>query len=153
MGDACDPDDDNDNVTDGFDNCPLHMNPNQANWDADTPGDACDDGDGDGFFDEAEWYVGTAPTVRCGFDGWPADLDTTGMSYNKVTLQDITSFLAPTRHLDSSPGDAAYSIRWDLSPGPGVFLKHINLSDLTSIIILQPPMLNGQHPLNKDCPP
>jgi hypothetical protein len=33
MGDACDPDDDNDTVLDGSDNCPLVASPSQANAD------------------------------------------------------------------------------------------------------------------------
>ena len=54
LGDACDPDDDNDGVADGSDNCRLVANPSQANADGDAQGDACDttprgpDADGDG---------------------------------------------------------------------------------------------------------
>jgi len=52
LGDACDPDDDNDTFADGVDNCPLVSN-NQADTDGDGLGDACDstpngDTDGDG---------------------------------------------------------------------------------------------------------
>jgi hypothetical protein len=41
-GDACDDDDDNDTVPDADDNCPLDVNPNQADYDGDGLGDACD---------------------------------------------------------------------------------------------------------------
>ena len=42
LGDACDPDDDNDSVADGADNCPLVANADQANTDGDGLGNACD---------------------------------------------------------------------------------------------------------------
>jgi hypothetical protein len=42
LGDACDPDDDNDTVADASDNCPLAANSSQSNVDGDALGDACD---------------------------------------------------------------------------------------------------------------
>ncbi len=42
VGDECDPDDDNDGVTDATDNCPLTANPAQGDADQDGIGDACD---------------------------------------------------------------------------------------------------------------
>ncbi|XP_068438976.1 thrombospondin-2-like [Clinocottus analis] len=41
-GDACDPDDDNDDVIDERDNCPLVYNPRQFDSDRDGVGDRCD---------------------------------------------------------------------------------------------------------------
>ncbi|CAL8304735.1 unnamed protein product [Lota lota] len=42
VGDACDPDDDNDGIIDERDNCPLVFNPRQADSDRDGIGDRCD---------------------------------------------------------------------------------------------------------------
>ncbi len=52
LADCVDPDDDNDGVLDGDDNCPLVANPNQENNDGDALGDVCDpDDDNDGVLD------------------------------------------------------------------------------------------------------
>jgi hypothetical protein len=53
LGDPADPDDDNDTVADGDDNCAFTANPAQDDGDGDGAGDACDplfdtDADGDG---------------------------------------------------------------------------------------------------------
>ena len=64
-GNLCDPDDDDDTILDGSDNCPLIVNFSQADLDADGLGDACDncpadsnpgqeDLDGDGFGDACD---------------------------------------------------------------------------------------------------
>ncbi len=136
----------------GPDNCPLKANTSQADWDIDSIGDACDDGDGDGYSDDAEFHVGTQPILKCGADGWPADVYSSGPSTNKVNLQDLSSFLAPIRRLGTSASDAAYSPRWDLMPGRGVFSKDINLQDMSSILTLRPPMLNGAPAFGSTCP-
>ncbi len=50
--DNCDPDDDNDGILDGNDNCPLLANANQLDTDSDGTGDVCDDDDdNDGVLD------------------------------------------------------------------------------------------------------
>ncbi len=45
LGNVCDPDDDNDTVLDGNDNCPLDANTTQIDTDHDGQGDACDTDD------------------------------------------------------------------------------------------------------------
>jgi hypothetical protein len=151
-GDACDSDDDNDAVADTSDNCVFAANANQANWDGDALGDTCDDGDGDGFVDSIEWHVGTGPVAQCGINGWPADLYSQGLSFNKVTIQDITSYMAPIRRLDANPTDPGYHVRWDLVPGTTVLPKHVNIQDLIAIIVVRPPMLGGNSAINATCP-
>ena len=113
----------------------------------DSPGE---DFDGDGFTDDAEALtIGTNAGYPCGFNGWPADLFDQGpLSANKITLQDLASFVAPVRHLNTNPGDGNFSARWDLVPGKGAFLNTINLQDMAAIVILAPPMLNGVRALN-----
>ena len=110
------------------------------------------DDDGDGFTNPAELYVGTDAAVPCGGAGWPADLWTGGASLNKLDLQDITSFVVPTRRFNTSPGDPGYSIRYDVLPGPGAFAKFINLQDITRLTTLSPPMFGGQRAFNQTCP-
>ena len=52
LGDVCDPDDDNDTVLDGVDNCVFDANPGQENNDGDALGDVCDpDDDNDTVLD------------------------------------------------------------------------------------------------------
>jgi hypothetical protein len=115
----------------------------------DSPGE---DFDGDGFTDDAEALtIGTNAGYPCGGNGWPADLwDLPPFSANKITVQDITSFIAPVRRLGTSAGvnDPNFSARWDLAPGKGVFLTTINVQDLSILVTLHPPMLNGARALN-----
>jgi Putative metal-binding motif len=75
-GDVCCTDTDGDGFCDEVDNCPLTVNPGQANADGDLLGDACDDcpldadndEDGDGVCGDGDWCPGTmipegVPTV------------------------------------------------------------------------------------------
>ena len=113
--------------------------------------------DGDGYSNEAEILIGTDALGRCEVGNvpaqstdWPSDLTSGGIpnSTDHITITDLTSFTAPaaTRHLDTSPGDANFSPRWDLVPGPGLFAKWININDITALIAGPsgfPPMFQG----------
>jgi hypothetical protein len=69
-----------------------------------------------------------------------------------LDLSDLTAFLAPIRRLGTSPGDTNFNIRFDLAAGPGGLGTFINLTDLTTLIILSPPMFVGQRAFNHTCP-
>ena len=106
--------------------------------------------------------VGTDPLLRCGAgavptpsDAWPSDFASGGIptSTDKVNILDITSFLAPTRRLDSKLGQTNYSRRWDLVPGNTTGSTWITVQDLTALIAGtsgNPPMspFNGARAFN-----
>jgi hypothetical protein len=117
------------------------------------------DCDGDGYTGDAEDNVFTAPSRGdqdpCGTSAWAADIISGGIpdSTNRVNITDLTSFLAPERRLNTSPPEPAFDVRWDLVPGAGIFSKIININDLTSQIVLAPPMLAAQRAFNgPPCP-
>jgi hypothetical protein len=113
-----------------------------------TPGDS----DGDGYSNPLELYVGTNAAVSCTAAGWPAELWDAGLSAGKLDVQDLTSFLVPTRRLGTSPGDLDYLVRYDLVPGKGILSTFINIQDLTNLLVLAPPMFGGQRAFNHTCP-
>jgi hypothetical protein len=116
--------------------------------------------DGDGYTDAAEAAIGTAPLDDCapgaGPDpslAWPSDFVSGGIpdSTDRVTITDLTSFLAPVRRLDTSPPPGNFSARWDLVPGPGLFMHWINITDLTALLAGAtgyPPMLGSTRAFN-----
>ncbi|MEK6968431.1 MAG: CAP domain-containing protein [Nanoarchaeota archaeon] len=113
--------------------------------------DPCNtDSDGDGFSDGAEFYLGTDPLDNCGPNAWPADIVSGGIpaSTNRVTVLDLTSFLAPNRFINTNIGDIPGNRRWDIAPGKGPFSKDINVQDITLLISLAPPMFGGQRAFN-----
>ncbi len=192
MGDACDPDIDGDTIANGSDpeadgdlisnttETACGSDPNNslkrpervdgafagvsddgdAQVDEALPGGASgQDCDGDGYPGTAETNVFPSVMLRdqdpCGMTAWPADFVAGGIpnSTNKVTITDLTSFLAPERRINTSPGDTAFDIRWDIVPGPGLFSKVININDMTSLITVMPPMFNGPRAFNgPTCP-
>jgi hypothetical protein len=115
------------------------------------------DCDGDGYLGAVEAHVFASSSgdtsrnqIACGTSAWPADFVSGGLpgSTNRVTLQDLTSFLGPIRHLNTNVGDNPGNIRWDLAPGKGPFTKDINVQDLTSLLAVSPPMLQGVRAFN-----
>ena len=72
LGDACDPDDDNDGYADAQDNCRIMVN-DQVDFDCDGIGDICDDDkDGDGLTLVQETELGTDPSnPDSDTDGYP----------------------------------------------------------------------------------
>ncbi|HSP54697.1 MAG TPA: hypothetical protein VLS25_03835 [Dehalococcoidia bacterium] len=111
------------------------------------------DCDGDGYIGSAEAHVFQA-TDRdqrvCGTSNWPADFVSGGIpdSTNKLTVTDLTSFLAPTRQIGTNVGDNPGNVRWDIVPGKGLFLTDINVADLTSLIVTAPAMFGGARAFN-----
>jgi hypothetical protein len=71
-----------------------------------------------------------------------------------LNTQDLASFIAPERHLGTSPGDDKYSPRWDLVPGSN-FGKEINIQDMTALFAgasAYPAMFGGQRAFGNTCP-
>jgi hypothetical protein len=117
------------------------------------------DCDGDGYTGTQEGSIFTPSTNRdqdpCGADGWPANPFDAPGNVNRLDIQDVVSFVAIIRRLDTSPGDAGYNARWDLVPGPGGGGKHINLQDITALIsgpTAFPPMFDSARAFERTCP-
>jgi hypothetical protein len=66
-----------------------------------------------------------------------------GFSANKVDISDLASFVAPVRRYGTNPQDLPFSSRWDLVAGRGLFTTWINISDLTRMIVVKPPLYGG----------
>lgn len=72
---------DDDGIGDAVDNCPSYYNPNQADWNTNGKGDACDDTDGDGLSDAIE----LSQTYGNGRKSDPTKKDTDGDGYEDGT--------------------------------------------------------------------
>lgn len=121
------------------------------------PGAEDYDCDGDGFVGTSEAHVYGGLTDRdqssCTNNGWPADLVSSGGSKNRLTLQDLTSFIFPSpAKFQTSPGDPGFNVRWDLRPGAdGGSGGDINLKDITLLLFgtaSDPPMFGGATAFN-----
>jgi hypothetical protein len=116
-----------------------------------------DDSDADGYTDEAEILsIGTNASKPCGLSGWPSNLYDLGTSVNRLDIQDLLSFVAPIRRLNTTPGDDGFSPRWDLRPGAeGGLSNYITIQDLLALLggtTGSPPMFNGDRAFNRTCP-
>ncbi len=165
-GDACDIDDDNDKVFDideqncGGNRLNAAVRPeridgiyNNLSDDGDAlidealpAGAANYDCDGDGYKGSAEAAIFAPATTGdqdpCGTNGWPAELTAVGMgTANQVSLADLQTYLTPSRRLNTSPGDANFSARWDIVPSG--FGEWINVQDMQHLAFVFPPMLGG----------
>jgi hypothetical protein len=136
------------------------------------PVDACiapNDCDGDGYTLTTEQHVFGVSAQSVDLSGcgdhtssapinsraWPADVYSgTGSptSKDRVTVQDLTSFVAPVRRIDTNQNDPSYSSRWDLVPGTSGLLKTINIHDVTNLVTVSPPMFNGARALGYPAP-
>jgi parallel beta-helix repeat protein len=143
------------------DGCPASGPPEAGgncadSMDNDADGKVNDGCPQSGAVSEGALHIGTSDQDPCGNNGWPSNLfDPVGQPANHISIQDVLSFVAPERHLDTSPGDMFYNPRWDLLPGPGVFGKWINVQDILALLggaTGAPPMLGGGPSLNKTCP-
>ncbi len=134
---------------------------NDDNTDDAVVNDGCPGGPPQaGTYSEGAFNIGTGALARCGAGSavnpspsWPSDFVSGGIpiSTDKVTITDLTSFIAPMRRLDTSPGAANFSARWDLVPGRGLFTQWIGINDLTALIAGAtgyPAMFGGNRALN-----
>jgi len=150
QADAADADDDDDGYADavefGHPLCDNGVN-DDATDDA-VVNDGCANGPPQaGTFSEAEFRAGTNAGGRCEAGGgsgpsghWPADLMGGSFSGDKVNVSDLASFVAPTRHIGTRPGDADFSARHDVVPGTTFGEDWINIVDLANVSMLAPGM-------------
>jgi CubicO group peptidase (beta-lactamase class C family) len=156
LSDAVDTDDD----ADGYNDTAERRTPLCGNGLNDDPtddgvvDDGCPAGPAEaGSFSEGQFRITTWSGDPCGTSSWPSDFVSGGIpdSTARVTITDLTSFIAPSRRLDANPGSASFDSRWDLIPGKGLFASLININDLAALLAGPtgfPPMLGGARAFN-----
>lgn len=118
------------------------------------------DCDGDGYIGSAEAHIfgATRDQDACGTDAWPSDLISGSIpdSTNRVTIGDLSSFVAPTRYLGTTIGANPGDVRWDITPGMPLGGADINVLDLSALVsgdTGSPVMLAGQRAFSgRYCP-
>ncbi len=154
MGNACDPEDDGDGYTDSAEGgtplCGNGLNEDGSFGDDVVVNDGCPGGPAmAGSFSEAEFNIGTNILGRCEVgqtvppsSHWAADLAANGsFSGDKVNISDLALFILPTRWFGSDPSDGAgFNERFDVVPGTTFGVAWINITDLSNVAFLAPPM-------------
>lgn len=116
------------------------------------PGSETWDCDGDGYVGTTEAHVFGAgqDQDRCGLGSWPPDFVSGGVpdSTDRVNIGDFITFLLPVRHLNTNVGDNPGNVRWDIVPGSFPFPYDINVTDLTNLIVVKPPLFSGVRAFN-----
>jgi len=112
------------------------------------------DDDGDGIIDDGCPVVPplsenanntmTGRLVRCEAGppspspGWPSDLFGGILSEDNISVQDLSSFIAPVYHFATAPGAPGFHPRWDIAPGTTFGATWINIVDLSTLIAVTP---------------
>jgi hypothetical protein len=63
---------------------------------------------------------------------WPSDIASSSFSFNRINVQDLSSFTTPLRYLNKDVGTYPADVRFDLVPG-STFGADINVADLAAI--------------------
>jgi hypothetical protein len=124
---------DYDGTTDSTDNCPLTYNPDQADFDSNNVGDACDDQDADGVFDASDNCIFVANTAQTDGDedgyGNICDSDLNNDGAVDVEDRDLLTGLLGTSDLNAdlnsdgivdSLDQALLEAAFGLPPGPSL---------------------------------
>jgi hypothetical protein len=125
---------------------PLCNGANNDPFDDEVAGDGCPGGPARvGSFSEGQFRIGTGSLDPCGNNGWPLDLNPTGLSTNRIDIVDLGSFVAGVRKLNTNPGEAGFDSRWDLVPGTtsSKFINTVDMAAMVANVTARPPMLGG----------